>query len=77
MVKKPHCTQAKKSYFTAKCALTEDNLLVDGKAFNVDSVNDLKLAVEWGTRSQVVDFISLFIWGFTSLSTLYRPYHDG
>ena len=22
-------------------------------------------------------FICLFIWGFTSLSTLYRSYHDG
>ena len=22
-------------------------------------------------------FIYLFIWGFTSLSTLYRSYHDG
>ena len=22
-------------------------------------------------------FINLFIWGFTSLSTLYRSYHDG
>ena len=22
-------------------------------------------------------FVYLFIWGFTSLSTLYRSYHDG
>ena len=32
---------------------------------------DLKL------KTQSYDFIYLFIWGFTSLSTLYRSYHDG
>ena len=30
-----------------------------------------------GVRLCIDIFIYLFIWGFTSLSTLYRSYHDG
>ena len=30
-----------------------------------------------GTSFKLSVFIYLFIWGFTSLSTLYRSYHDG
>ena len=35
-------------------------------AFGVPTLEELLLS-----------FIYLFIWGFTSLSTLYRSYHDG
>ena len=41
---------------------------------DVDNQNDFEIQ---GYQPTFVLLIYLFIWGFTSLSTLYRLYHDG
>ena len=58
-----------------KCELwtrQQDDVGVEGQALIMLESNDIP-----PEDMAALKFIYLFIWGFTSLSTLYRSYHDG
>ena len=64
---KRHSQDKIETKYSLEWNVTEFRLL--GVTFSVDLNNMSKLNFD--------PLIDLFIWGFTSLSTLYRSYHDG
>ena len=54
---KPYLTEAKKSYSVEKCVLVGDKLIVDGKAFTVDTVKAVKFTGVHVTESQAEENI--------------------
>ena len=76
----PHTSKVSGSnhgYYVGKLVV----MLTDGRQFTVQKLDQLYVLVSSDHKTTGHDMtctvLNLFIWGFTSLSTLYRSYHDG